>query len=783
MAKKSLTLLMMMFMVYSCYAKTTECSKPTHDFSNGHCNTTFKVNVEEAGYYYFGAWICPALLADSTYEQLSLRINDENSIKTLNFSRGDWQFITDESIKIRLNKGNNIFTFIGDSHLYPNVEAIKVGTIRKEVEFDENKYKVYREKIKFETETFQNHDSPDTVTKHSLKSYYFPSQNNPPYRLDYRLNALCKYTYYTTMHFTQGQYLAINTNSGTSTHIIELLSTSNASSYSWSEISSEIGGSSSASLYTTIPYTDNYIVRVRGFWDQRSGTCNLALSTGQNFTNIPFYSVGLSSSQSTRYEYNSFTCHSTGDTRIWIEGASGDAGPIVAYNDDYYGLGDFHWNTNSRVKKIYSNPTRAVLVSSYSSFSPEFTCDIYGRCENYTDVISTFPHFNPDDAIKSSLRNESYNCISWTGGIYTAWCWPPSVFSDFCDDDGDDLASFDNFYNNERYPNCVRYTRTGATSMNSILDLWAVMDEDEADYQHASIRKGSDSNAHGYDWESKIGTYSRTYHERYALRGDVAYGFVVNNYIVDNAYPSSGITLEESVADGLAVIEYGAFSKDERNALNSGIQNISTTDKSEFEKLYKKCVNWCTNSIYSNPNRLRHSNDYQQLINLCKSTNMRMAVFQKLEEESIVSPILIEDLYLKGNESILNSIKEINSKNKYTEDGKFIFRTIHSNATKFVKAIISNYIKKLEKDVLFSSDDIVFYAYEIDGDIMVEFENQSHSIAKVDIIDLKTDNLITIQSEKAGNKQYVKQSIKKPGVYLVRLTIAGKSNVKKIIVK
>lgn len=159
----------------------------------------------------------------------------------------------------------------------------------------------------------------------------------------------------------------------------------------------------------------------------------------------------------------------------------------------------------------YSRPVHAVLLSTYSSYNPSAKCDLYVKCKKgYTGA--GFPQLQEDDAISSSPASTTYNCISWSGGITSYWEWPAGSYSSYYS--SNPLTAFDNFYASRGL------TRVGATANNSVVDLWAYVNNGKRSYKHASVRKGADDFAHGYDWESKLGSLMRIFHPREALTGN-----------------------------------------------------------------------------------------------------------------------------------------------------------------------------------------------------------------------------------------------------------------------
>ena len=134
-----------------------------------------------------------------------------------------------------------------------------------------------------------------------------------------------------------------------------------------------------------------YYVRVRSYLNARSGLCSLNVNGQNYYENIPIYSIGIRCTQETDNIYNTFTCKNTGDPRLWIEEESIIPGKISAYNDDYGKKADFAWGVNSRIKKKYTRPVHAALLSAYSSYNPTGKCDLYIKCQNST-IMSYFPN-------------------------------------------------------------------------------------------------------------------------------------------------------------------------------------------------------------------------------------------------------------------------------------------------------------------------------------------------------------------------------------------------------
>jgi len=445
--------------------------------------------------------------------------------------------------------------------------------------------------MKVYSDTLSN-DRAITTRSFAAIGSFATTSDNPLYNYRYSLNMSFNYTFYKTVSFTAGQQVFLATNGVDNfKHVLEFFNSATPKTYSWSATSND---KCMASLNLTIPKSGLYYVRVRSFANAKSGLCNLNVNGQNYYEEIPIFSIGVRYMQDTDKVYNTFTCMNTGDPRLWIEEGS-VPGIISAYNDDYGQIGDFAWGYNSRIKKQYTRPVHAVLLSSFSSSNPTGKCDLYIKCQN-SDVMPYFRNLKDDDAIQSSPASGTYNCISWSGAITSYWEWPPSYGSHYYS--SNPLTAFDNFYASRGF------TRSGATESNAVVALWATVDAyGNRRYTHASVRKGADNNAHGYDWESKPGSLMRTFHPRDALNGD-SYGQIVEYYRVVPNTSNYDMTLEEEIAEGLTRVEYVVFSSIEREFISKKINEINSKLLAQFNSLYNVWKDFTENTIYSNPEQI-----------------------------------------------------------------------------------------------------------------------------------------------------------------------------------
>ncbi len=543
--------------------------------------TKFEFNAPRAGSYNFNAWLMATQLSNGLYSSYDVLVNGSKITGRIAPVRGDWQAIGLTTGKVLLHAGANSISIVGIAPEIPEVEFIRLSTSNAKISSE--KYDNYINQLKEENSSDSNDAGIHTLSSDIISivptdpitpplgpfvkdSLMWGIVEKPlksaPRSFTCQLNVRVQYTYYRTISFTSGQEIFISTtgvnNFG---HFLELFSSSEPQNYSWVAKSN---ANCMATLNVTIPKTGTYYVRVRSDKNAKAGLCNLSINGQYYYENIPLYSIGIRCTQDNERVYNSFTCHTTTDPRIWIEEGTSIPGKIVAFNDDYSGSGDFYWGRNSRIKKQYPRAVHAVQVTAYSSSNPIGDCDLYANCMNST-IMPYFENLKADDAIQSAPMSKDYNCIAWSGGIWDYWEWPCYEFSKYYVPNNP-LACFDNFYSSERYPGCSRFTRSGATVDNSVIDLWAKVSGTNRSYTHASVNYGADNNPHGFAWESKPGALARTFHPRYALQGN-SYGQVVEYYRC--SYKGKGLTYPMLwvIASGDAVLKHVTFGDFEKEII------------------------------------------------------------------------------------------------------------------------------------------------------------------------------------------------------------------------
>lgn len=741
---------------------------------------TFDVNVEDPGMYYASFWILPSQKEDGTFNSYDVSINNENFSSALVADKEDWQCLKMNS-KIWLNKGANTICVKGRVPEIPEIEFVKVAKTSTEAMISSDKYDNNKKSIISTIESqplasMTDEISVDTLTEENLSQALTRASsttvNDPKYDYVYLDWVPLKYTFYKKLYFKKGQTISVSTSAQNNfQNVIELFSVTNPESYSWAALSS----SGKGSLSQAAPIDGYYYVRVRSYLNGKDGIANVTIN-GNTYSNVQLFSIGYTCEIGTDQYYNTFTTDEASDPIMWMEG-TGSPGAIIAYNDDYQEESDYDWGVSARIHKKLSKACKAVHISAYSSYKPEHGLKMYMRCKD-SNIHSRFDKLKSNDAIASSPSSYIYNCISWSGGITSYWEWPGSALSDYYVE-GDTLASFDKFYASNRYEGCATYTRTKATKDESVVDLWAVKTTNGYSYKHASIKEGADEHHHGYAWESKPGSLTRTFHPRFALEGD-SYGKVVAYYIRNNA-STSAISLDESLSENKSLLEHVDLSETELSIINNNIIDIPTNIKSQFEKKLSLWEDVCNKSIFSSPEDLKNCDEYKELLSLCKRYDaLKYLAFSKLDDDDHYMVILIEDLLVSQNYNILNEIKNENASLTRSSNSQIV-RTPLGNTVKFVKKLLGN-TNDENSSVKYSNTDHVTVESTGNGKIAIGLSLEEPSTISIEVSDSNgalVSSTSKVKREKGRHTLPV--SISGHGVFFVKCYVNGNINVKKIV--
>ena len=599
--------------------------------------------------------------------------------------------------------------------------------------------------------------------------YLYPTIGNdsiPPYDLYAILKSTVNYTFSWEFQFFANDVVSIAINSTTPCSVY-LFSTTATASESFSK-------SFGHSMFGNVSGNVNWLIRSGGMYKllvmsqpgYSPGTCNISVGS-QTFSNVYINNNIHTCSLGIDNEYNIFTNRTSED--FYLCAFSGTyPGRVVAYNDDYQGSGDFNWGNRSRIKAQFSNPVTAVAVipkytsSSLSAISKVRYADLYiGGMKDLT-VCPYFPNLKVDDIIRTAPPSIVYNCISWAGGEWLYWEWPLSRYSQYYDQDS--LTAFDNFFN----AHC--FTRSGATSTNSAIDLWA----NHGEYTHASVKNKAHKYATGYAWESKAGSLSRFMHPRFSLEGDRwnDYGHVVAYYIPDLNCNNAGTVFENS-----------SFSVMEINEINMMKSCLSSSVISSFNNLYEALKEDDTLTNQNDIFKYRLSPYYTQLLTMClNDQNVLALAYEKLNEGDLMAIILIDGVTLAQNSDV---IQQVHNYNDSITNNTSLKRTNLANSIMYSKGVLAKQMNSnpnsMYDDLTYSDDESVFSVNTIGQSIRINFSLQSACNTQIFISSGNGQFVRTVLNEKLSPGPHsIMTNLPTKGIYTIHVSLNGRIYSRKI---
>jgi hypothetical protein len=700
--------------------------------------------VKEKKYY------ITALVSMLESQEFKVYVDDQPA-GSLKPDRNGWQAPSVEDPVI-LSVGRHTLRFIGNDAMVPMVEDLYLSGENPNAKIAGlEPINTFLDKVK-ELKQQPLAKTPSVLQAGDLTYKVLP---NPEGLYDHAIDTSFNYSHYSTVYLTAGSHV-FETSGSTISRSLTVFNQSNYT-YSWANVNSGPGGESG--LYLNVGLAGYYSIMLRPY-TTGYGTTDIILDGATLVSGAIIggrtYSMGTVKGG----PLNFFTCRlSAGDDTRMIASRY-FASSARGYNDDYSTAGDWSWGLASRIKKDFA--TDSVQYGYVCAYSPTSTgvSDVYLGNLNSNVYAANYPEFpllKPDDAIKAANNTGMYNCISWSGGITSTWVWPPSWSSTYsCSGSDMDVTCFDNFYGNSpaRYPGAWTYTRTGATVNNAVVDVWAL----NGHYTHGSVRKPGNNHPHGYDWESKPGGLTRTFHPRNALQNNSGgYGWVINYYIHTGAYARNAAnaysfeTDEDAVKAGVAVFEKAQLTDESSKKLRQFTDKVSASFTSRFEELYRTWKKtWEANAIYSDPAAY------------CKNKE-----FETMAAYAMTSPrdamMLIFDKYVNGNDHFIGELLWSMTKEKYTklltevkaeraakpndEAGRYRIHGDHDNGVLYVEKILKTLALEPEVTVVKDDINVVVSPNPVKDQLTVQLVTAKAAKVSVSVMSTQTSMTRLLQQE------------------------------------
>jgi hypothetical protein len=613
---------------------------------------------------------------------------------------------------VRLSKGDHKFSIIGKGPEVPYIERIRIAETESNAQLSADDIIAQTKTIAAQTlpANYAGKKADGAMLKEATVAaaeatmdpkYAYVGQNNMP----------LVYSYFFSMSLTGGtQYTFETKNCGAGDPVIFVFMGSLPSQYSWSN-DDFAPPNRNAKLTFTPPMSVTYYGLIAYYGGNGTGTCDLyrngtKIATAVQYGGSMMNCGAISSAMAT---INCFTAkpaispvgNKTYDTRLFMLG--GIASPVIGYNDDYAGTGDYQWGTLSRIYTSYvTEPTYALVVQKNTGYAGN-TIDCYAKCGSAISLKhdQAYGNYKDDDAIKSGEKDGIYNCHAWAGGVTSYWF------------NGGPVSTMDQFYGNTlpgynpRYAGAENFTRTGATLVNEAIVCWS-SDGTASGITHSSVRKPGNGHMHGYQWESKCGNNLRCFHPRNAMHGSyplVGYGEIYCSYRSLGTFASTAkmaalnitgpLTFDESVKRGLTKVEDVAITGDEQAKIDDLVAKIPAAAVSEFnDKFAKWRDTWDKAPLcYSSVSRdYAQSAEYRLLLDFCRKQGKTVLpllcnTLQKVKYGA--AGIILEDCLAEKHAAFMKEVNFENESNKFTSDGTLIIRSGQGNLRKLCRKVLA----------------------------------------------------------------------------------------------
>lgn len=806
------------FKAYKTLEGSAEVIGQTFRAEGDNLYNEFEVEIAEAGEYYLSAWMLGAGRQDGSTIAYDIVVNGQSTALAMKPEMKDWQNayarLTEvqrlkypqKSNTVTLVRGRNTIAFKGYVPVVPTVEQIALSRVEGTKAVSEDNYQAFKAEIRA------------AAANHAIMTQNEPAlpPQNPNFAYDYDLDFEYKYTSYIRCYFPQVGKVILGTADATIDHVVSIFSydhnnySENSSVFTVSDLQGDV-------FEATINTPGMYFVFIRTKSPNSIGSVDFLIDYGTvngstYFDDLPISCSRFPITKGTDLNsiYATFLLDATSENfpMITIEDDIDNPTKVLGYNAVYNRAGF------SGIDKCYSIPPKVVYVLGGTSSNPQqvYKGELYTHIKKIgKETVSSMPW---DDTYESADGTDGiYNCFSWVGGVVDepwASAWENSKLDPYG-------GVLENFLSNTAADGTTLLRYQGATTYNLILNNSGYMALDLADEDavidlyggrsddttfsigHAAIRRGSDTNPHGPSWESKRGIKgNRIFHSRNSETIRIDWGVVIGHYKRASVQKSAvEMSMYESLAQGLSVIENPQITDNEKAILASMEAAVSPTLKTQFEKqtvaLHSALQQRETNlamrkfSLFETPPYAAVKNLYVQNKEAVLPLIMDAYVQNKYDNIVLLETMIAEN---EEYQALAEEILKRNRENQYTPDGAYIVRSAYSNGMLFVKELLKRQsdfsLKKrtqsTQKDIKYSNSD-PFEVFYKDGTLSVKFFAEEASEISISIYDVNA-RLITQLAHggiSAGSHRYDWNYTGCQGIYFVQYTLNGNLNVKKVV--
>lgn len=757
--------------------------------------TIFKVEVEQSGDYYLLANTLSTYVQKDKFQEISVYVNGMYQGK-LNNTEADWEIIEIKGKeKVSLNKGSNEIVFSSSAPFYPEIDAVQLTLDKSSLITTNAPYKAYKALAAKDAVTEKTKESWEVTP---IEGEIVGNANATVWQ-----NVPTVYTYHRKISVTSNEKMEIHTTPVESEDYYDvdtymyLYKIDDPYHYSWTN-DDFIGYHSK--IEATLPAGEYYLViRAKqsdyaSKYMPRQGLVNVYCNGTLLNENVPISGYLIDAPVKTTGILNFFTNKTSASSQLFL--IDDDR---MFYNSEpytYYPPADYGWQNGSRKKITFRRgvPNWKVLVTTTSAWWICFgKCDVYaGLKDAPSKYMDKFSNLKSGDAILMADDDSKYNSAAWAGGITDRKIWignsskgSPYVWN-----------SWDDYFGNKpaRYQNAPTYTRNGGGARSVIVYS---KDSTMTGITHFAVMNKANNQLHGFDCESKIGTWGRITHTEKSLYGS-EYGKTYYSYyevqspldfkhntLSKLALPTV-CTMEQSIKEGLSIDKKVELSASEKEELDGFGRLVLDKD---FEKMYSDWVaDYTLADNFGEDNAIFSGQEFQKLVQQGRKHWKKNMSFlcdkifvntNEYEDEQDLASVLLCEMVAPYYAAKMDSIKDDWFKNQYTEDGKYICPTIEYFTKRYVKSILEEEYTKAN------------VAQGFDGNsIVLEGRKLKVNLAKDAVVSLQFQNVTTNSSLMLLNSQLMKKGKYvyeidvlplASGVNVCTLVVNGKASSVKLI--
>lgn len=767
----------------------------SNEYSVAVLKTTFNVEVEQSGDYYLLANTLSTYVQKDKFQEISVYVNGMYQGK-LNNTEADWEIIGIKGKeKVSLNKGNNEIVFSSSAPFYPEIDAVQLTLDKSSLITTNAPYNAYKALAAKDAVTEKTKESWEVTP---IEGKIVGNTNATVWQ-----NVPTVYTYHRKISVTSKEKMEIHTTPVESEDYYDvdtymyLYKIDDPYHYSWTN-DDFIGYHSK--IEATLPAGEYYLViRAKqsdyaSKYMPRQGLVNVYCNGALLNENVPISGYLIDAPVKTTGILNFFTNKTSASSQLFL--IDDDR---MFYNSEpytYYPPADYGWQNGSRKKITFRRgvPNWKVLVTTTSAWWICFgKCDVYaGLKDAPSKYMDKFSNLKSGDAILMADDDSKYNSAAWAGGITDRKIWignsskgSPYVWN-----------SWDDYFGNKpaRYQNAPTYTRNGGGARSVIVYS---KDSTMTGITHFAVMNKANNQLHGFDCESKIGTWGRITHTEKSLYGS-EYGKTYYSYyevqspldfkhntLSKLALPTV-CTMEQSIKEGLSIDKKVELSASEKEELDGFGRLVLDKD---FEKMYSDWVaDYTLADNFGEDNAIFSGQEFQKLVQQGRKHWKKNMSFlcdkifvntNEYEDEQDLASVLLCEMVAPYYAAKMDSIKDDWFKNQYTEDGKYICPTIEYFTKRYVKSILEEEYTKAN------------VAQDFDGNfIVLEGRNLKVNLAKDAVVSLQFQNATTNSSLMLLNSQLMKKGKYvyeidvlplASGVNVCTLVVNGKASSVKLI--